>query len=105
MSDDLVGWIRRYCQGFDVNRETLALEVIAELGPEGDYLGSEHTARHFREDWYPRLFDRHHYDRWAQEGGLSLRARAARRVEELLASHRPPPLEAGLRQKIDGLLG
>lgn len=88
---EIVGWIRHALREVEVSEETLALEQIVQKGPDGDYLKEAHTRRHFREHWYPRLFDREPYSQWAARGGKTLAERAAERVEELLR-HRPEPL-------------
>jgi len=103
--DELIGYIRRYCQGIEISDETLALNLIAELGPEGDYLSSEHTLNHYKETWYPRLFNRNHYDGWLAEDGLTLHRRAQKRVEQILKSYTPEPLEGKIKQEIEAILG
>ena len=103
--DELAGYIRHFRRGVEVSDQTLALDLIAELGPEGDYLSSEHTVRHFREGWLPTLFDRNHYDGWAQSGAKSLGQRARERVEELLQSHKPVPLPPKTKSRIAEILG
>jgi len=103
--DELAGWVRRFQRGIEVNEETLALATIEELGPEGDFLSSEHTVRHFRENWMPALFDRRHFEGWAAAGARSLGERARERVEQLLAAHRPAPLSAETRRSIEAILG
>ena len=103
--DELISHIRRYAGGIEVSDETLALDLIAELGHEGDCLATEHTAAHYRRDWYPRLFNRDRYDGWAGEGGRSLGQRARRRVEEILEGHKPEPLDGLIRWQLDDLLG
>jgi trimethylamine--corrinoid protein Co-methyltransferase len=103
--DEVIGYIRRYARGIAVNEETLALDLIAELGPEGDYLSSEHTVNHYRETWYPRLFNRNHFDGWLAEDGQTLGERTRKRVEEILNSHKPEPLDQKIRQEIEEILG
>jgi trimethylamine--corrinoid protein Co-methyltransferase len=103
--DELAGWVRRFRQGIEVNEETLALDTIAELGPEGDFLPSEHTVRHFRESWMPALFDRSHFEGWAAAGGRSLRERAGQRVEQVLAAHAPTPLPPETQRQVREILG
>jgi len=103
--DEVIGYIRHYCRGIEVNEETLALDLIAELGPEGDYLSSGHTVNHYRETWYPRLFNRNHFDGWLAEDGQTLGERTRKRVEEILNSHKPEPLDQRLRQEIEKILG
>ena len=102
--DELINYVKRFMQGLVVNEETLALDVIDQVGPHGDFLGTEHTARHYKEDWYPRLLDRNDFDTWKAAGGKTLRQRARERVEEILSSHRPEPLPKDVQAKIDAIV-
>jgi trimethylamine--corrinoid protein Co-methyltransferase len=103
--NELIGYVRRFTQGFEVSDETLALDLIAEQGPHGEYLSTEHTVEHYKQDWYPALFDRKNYDGWVAEGSKTLHDRAAARVGEILADHRPEPLDSTLREQISSVLG
>jgi trimethylamine--corrinoid protein Co-methyltransferase len=82
--DEIVGWIKRLKQPLQISPESLALDLIAEVGPDGQFLDQEHTLQHVREDWLPDLVDRQLYENWADAGELSLRDRASRKVSELL---------------------
>jgi len=99
--DELIHYVKRFMQGLEVSEETLALDVIDEIGPHGDFLGTEHTKRHYREDWYPQLFDRNSFESWAAAGSKTLRQRASERVEEILAEHEPEPLPPDVQRRID----
>ncbi|HSO28196.1 MAG TPA: trimethylamine methyltransferase family protein [Anaerolineales bacterium] len=90
--DEILGWLDHFLAPVVVDDETLALDEIAKLAPDGQFLDSEHTLRHFRERWYPTLFDRNNYAGWQKRGGQNLQARAAARVEKLLREHQPEPL-------------
>ena len=82
---EIIGWIKAYMQPLVVNDETLALDAIREVvARDGDFLGSDNTLRHFREDHYPDLIDRQNYDGWADEGASLLRDRARSYVKNLL---------------------
>ena len=102
--DELINFVKRFMTGLVVNEETLALDVIDEVGPHGDFLGTPHTLNHFKEDWYPRLFDRTNFENWSAAGGKTLRQRARERVEEILASHQPEPLPPDVQQRIDQIV-
>ena len=99
--DELIHYVKRFMQGLEVSEETLALDVIDEVGPHGDFLGTKHTKRHYREDWYPSLFDRNSFESWAAAGSKTLRQRASERVEEILAEHEPEPLPPDVQRRID----
>ena len=90
--DEVLSWMGHFVRGVDINDETLALDLIDEVGPDGQFLDSDHTLVHFRERWYPQLFDRDNYDGWLGRGGKTLGERAAERVEAILAQHKPEPL-------------
>jgi len=102
--DEIIGWVRRFMEPLVVDEETLALELIERVAPLGDYLGEDHTLEHFHEDWYPGLFDQSNYDRWEKAGSLRLSEKAARRVDELLASHQVPDLPPEVVARIDALI-
>ncbi len=102
--DELINFVKRFMQGLEVSEETLALDVVDEVGPHGDFLGTKHTVEHFKEDWYPNLLDRNNFEGWAAEGGNTLRQRAQARVDEILADHRPEPLPADVQQKLDEIV-
>jgi trimethylamine--corrinoid protein Co-methyltransferase len=82
--DENVSWIKASMKGLEINEETLALDVIHEHALSGDFLGTEHTVRHVREDWQPRLIDRHNYEQWMRGGGMSMRERARVKIDEIL---------------------
>jgi len=85
MCDEVVSWLKAFMQGLEISEETLALDLIHQHGLSGDFLGTEHTLRHVREGWGPRLVDRHNYDQWAERGATSMGERARARVAEILS--------------------
>ena len=103
--DELINYVRRFMQGLEVSDETLALDVIDKVGPHDDFLGTKHTNQHFRQDWYPKLFDRNNFEGWSAAGGKTLRQRAKERVDEILAEHQPEPLPSDVQAKIDEIVG
>lgn len=99
--DELVGWIRRYLRGrLEITEETLALDVIQEVGPDGCFLETKHTLRHCREDWIPRLLDRRDYKGWSEAGSTTLYQRANQLVKDIIETHRPEPLPLAALQRI-----
>jgi trimethylamine--corrinoid protein Co-methyltransferase len=90
--DEILSWLSHFVRGVEITDETLALDLIDEVGPDGHFIDSDHTYEHFRERWYPNLFDRDNYEGWLAQGGQTLAERAATRVEDILANHRPEPL-------------
>ena len=60
--------------------------------------------KHFRERWYPQIFERGNYDQWMEAGGLSLDLRAAQQVDTILEGHQPEPLPEEVRQQVRAIV-
>ena len=85
---EIIGWVKQYMKNIEINDETLALDVIDEVVRQnGDFLSTEHTMRHFKEDYYPELTERANYDTWLENGALTLRQKAKKKVEQILKEH------------------
>ena len=103
--DELISYTKQFMRGMEINEETLALELIHEVGPDGDYLSADHTLKHYKEDWYPKLFDRHNYDEWQAQGEKTLRQRAQEKALNILETHKPEPLPADIQKQLDEIVG
>jgi len=104
VSNEVISMVRRITGGFEINEETLALDLIHKVGPGGEYLTSEHTLKHFKENWSPRLFSRTSYERWQKEGKKDLAARANEKAKEILKIHAPRPLDQGIQAELGEII-
>jgi trimethylamine--corrinoid protein Co-methyltransferase len=100
IADDVLGFLRAATAGVVVDDETLALDVVEELGPTGNYLTHDHTLKHFRKAYYSRLADKRQYSQWAERGATTMEQRAAEQVEEIVSSHEPQPLPPDIQRDI-----
>jgi trimethylamine--corrinoid protein Co-methyltransferase len=103
--DELINYTKQFMKGIEINDDTLALDLIHETGPDGNYLSSEHTLKHYKEDWYPKLFDRRNYDDWKARGEKTLRQRAQEKALKILETHKPEPLPADIQKQLDEIAG
>jgi trimethylamine--corrinoid protein Co-methyltransferase len=100
LDTELFDLVRQIPLGFEVDEETLAVEVIEKVGPGEHFLGEAHTLRHMREAWKARLMDTDTWEAWEEKGRPEPPERAAERVRELLASHEPTRLEPAAEERI-----
>lgn len=92
IADELAGMTRRAVEPFEVNEETIALDVIRAVGPGNTFLGETHTLQHFRELWAPRVLSWEGRLQWETAGSTTLRQRARQRVLHIWETHEVPPL-------------
>ena len=104
MCNDWIHWIRHATGGVDVSPEGMALDVIHELGQNGDYLSHPHTLDHCRDGCYPPLVDMTNYSRWEQQGSLDMTQRAAKMVDRILEKHEVEPLPPEIQRDIHAVV-
>ena len=93
LGDDVIGMTKRLIQGVDVNQETLARDVIQQVGPGGHFLLEDHTYNHFKKElWVPKLLTRQPYETWQSQGAKDMEARVKEKVKEILDTHNVPSL-------------
>ncbi len=103
LCNEIIGWLRRYFSSLEINEDTLALDLIHEIGPDGHFLEADHTYKYVREDWNPTIIDRLDYHRWVEEGSTTLEERANKKVREIIADHRADPLPEDVVQRLNAI--
>lgn len=102
IDNEILGAALHIAKGLEVSRETLAVDVIREVGPGGDFLSHKHTAHNFRKvNWFPKLTNRKKWDPWIADGGKDMRQRANEMARKILADHHPQYLPEDVAQEID----
>lgn len=83
--DEIIGMTKRFMSGFEINEQTLALDMIKRIGPAGHFMEEDHTLERFATDvWYPTIFERGRFEQWHAAGAKDVRERARDKVRELL---------------------
>jgi len=99
-----IRWVKRFVDGFEVSEGTLAVDVIAEIGPAGEFLSHEHTLEYLRPTmWQPYVTDHNDYDTWSGDGAQDYATRARDYAREIVASHEPKALDEDLDPALRGL--
>jgi trimethylamine--corrinoid protein Co-methyltransferase len=98
--------IGRFMEGIAVNDETLAIDLIEEVGPiPGHFLNKEHTRKWWRlEQFVPKAADRLTYPEWMDTGKKSCLDYAKERMEEILATHKATPLTPSQEGDVERIL-
>lgn len=105
ISDQLVDMVKRILSGFEVTEDTLALDVVREVGPGGTFLAHAHTVQHFRQElFFPRLFRRQTIEQWLDSGALMMHAVAHERVVQILEHAGPVDLPPGVDAEMERVL-
>ncbi len=109
IDNDIVGSCLRTLRGIEINEDSLAYDVIAGVGPGGNYLSEEHTLRYMRtESFAPRASDRQPYQQWLDAGSKDSWKRAeevaAQLIREPAENIIPPEIDAKIRDRFPELV-
>ncbi len=105
MCNEHLGFLRAATAGVSTVDDDLALDVIEELGPTGDYMSHQHTLDNFRRAYHSKMVDKRPYSQWEKKGATTMEQRAAERVDKILAEHEAPALpddvQRGIKQIVE----
>lgn len=104
MDNEFARMIKYSLQGIPVNDETLAVDVMHEVGPSRDFLGHDHTFKHMAEQSQPTLIDRRMREDWQAGGSTDLHQRATEKARQILETHRPEPLPDDVLAKMRAIV-
>jgi trimethylamine--corrinoid protein Co-methyltransferase len=105
IGNEICSFINRILQGIEVNPDTLAVEVIREIGVGGEYLTHDHTMEYFKaEHWDAKLGTRLPRDLWEEKGAKDIRTQAREKYKQILATHQPKPLAPEVQKKLQQIV-
>ena len=102
MCNEMIGYVKRIIQGFEICRDRIGVDVIRKVGPGGNFLAEEHTARfHKQEHWRPQFLNRDNPEIWMQKGSKNYGEMVTQKAIEILETHRAEPLPLEVGRAID----
>ena len=100
IDNEIIGMIMRAVEGITVNADTLAFDLLKEIGPGGHFVSARHTRKHMRkEQYHPQLSDRDNREQWEQAGSKTAAARATEKVQSILNCPASGILSPGVRDQ------
>ncbi len=102
IDNEIFRYMRRALQPIEVNEETLALDIIQEIGIGGNYIQSDHTLKHFREELF--LSDLFETMSWAaahEQGLQGMESKALEMAQAIWHQEPEPVIEEDKIKAID----
>jgi trimethylamine--corrinoid protein Co-methyltransferase len=107
IDDELIEIAKRWLRGITVNKDTLAVDVVARVGPRGNYLSDEHTLKALKSG---ELIDLKLAERegrhqvWEAGGKRTLESKAAEKAVSILDTHEVPPLSDEVLRELETIM-
>lgn len=105
MCDEIISFVKRIINGFEINKETLAIDVIREVGPGKEFLSHKHTLKHFKQElWRPLFLNRDDPETWIKKGAPTYGERIKAQTLKILDIHKPESLKENIQLKLNEIL-
>ena len=109
IDNDILGMIMRAVEGITVNEDTIAFDLIKQVGPGGNFVATKHTRRFMRGEHYqPSISDRSNREEWEINGQKVTWKRAAEMVPRIIGKHNyglPVSIRRQVLSEITGIVG
>jgi trimethylamine--corrinoid protein Co-methyltransferase len=90
-----------FLDGFAVDEASLAIGMMAEVGPGGHHFGTAHTQARFETAFYETaVADRQGYDAWVAAGQLDAQQRATKVWQDLLRYYEQPEMDTAVNDAL-----
>jgi len=105
LGDDIISAVSHFADGIQVDDETLALDVIDKVGPEGNFLSEEHTVKFLKQEgWYSSLLNRKQFQAWKAEGSKTVNQRLAEKAHKIIEEDVPPLISNDEMKELDKII-
>jgi trimethylamine--corrinoid protein Co-methyltransferase len=108
IDNEILGMVMRAVAGIKVNDSTLALDLIKEVGPGGNFVAARHTRNFMRREHYrPTLSDQNSREEWEAKGGRAIWQKAGEKARRLIAEPKyrlPAEVREQILSEITGII-
>ena len=103
--DECMAGIKRVAKELVVDTATIAMDVMKDVGPGGNFLAQPHTFQNFKKElWLPGLLERRNWDLWEKDGGKDIYTVAHERMLDMIKTTPENRLSSSSEQKIDAIV-
>ena len=104
-ANELLTFVSRYARGIEINDETLAFEMIKEVGIGGNFLQRRETARKFRKEYYlPEFLNRKRNVAWIAAGKPDIPSQLTEKAKEIIEGEVPVFISEDLERGFDRII-
>jgi trimethylamine--corrinoid protein Co-methyltransferase len=102
--EQLVGW-HKYAGGVSFDDFKDAMAAVREVGPQGHFLGTQHTLEHFESAFFmPTIMDFNSFEQWNAEGAKSHDERGRDMARRMLRDYEEPRLDEGVAEALEDFI-
>ena len=105
LGNEIISATSHFIDGIQVTEETLALDVIDKVGPDGDFLSEETTRKFFKQEgWYSPLLNKKQFQMWKADGSQTVNQRLEEKAHRIIEEDIPPLISTDEMKELDKII-
>jgi trimethylamine--corrinoid protein Co-methyltransferase len=104
LDSEFIRMIKHVLNGFRVDRESLAVDLIKSVGMSGDFISQRHTLEHMQAHSQPEFMDRRRMETWQAAGARDSYQLALEKTRDILQNHQPEPLPDKVQKELKRII-
>jgi trimethylamine--corrinoid protein Co-methyltransferase len=101
LQNEFIGMVLRVVNGITISEESLAMDVIKDVGPAGEFITHDHTFQNFRKLSHPELMNRNSREGWEADGSPDIVDLAYQKSQHILDNYKPVPRSENVQKELD----
>jgi trimethylamine--corrinoid protein Co-methyltransferase len=101
LQNEFLDMVLKVVEGIKVSEENIAMEVIRDVGPAGEFITHEHTYENFRRLSHPTLMNRDTRENWEAAGSPDIVDVAYEKSLDIIENYKPEPRPEDVQKELD----
>ncbi|UCE51493.1 MAG: trimethylamine methyltransferase family protein [Desulfobacterales bacterium] len=103
LQNEFIDMVLKVVNGIQVSEKSLAMDVIRDVGPAGEFITHEHTYQSFKNLSHPELMNRDNRENWEAAGSPDIVDLAYEKSLEVLNTYEPKPRPQNVQKELDSI--
>ena len=103
LQNEFIDMVLKVVNGIQVTEETMAMDVIRDVGPAGEFITHEHTYNNFKKLSSPKMMNRDNRENWEAAGSPDIAEIAFDKSKDILENYKPEPRSETVQKELDSI--
>jgi trimethylamine--corrinoid protein Co-methyltransferase len=101
LQNEFLDMVLKVVEGIKVSEENIAMDVIKDVGPAGEFITHEHTYNNFKRLSHPTIMNRDTRENWEAAGSPDIVDVAYEKSLDILENYKPEPRPEKVQKELD----
>jgi trimethylamine--corrinoid protein Co-methyltransferase len=101
LQNEFLDMVLKVVEGIKVSEANIAMDVIRDVGPAGEFITHEHTYNNFKRLSHPTLMNRDTRENWEAAGSPDIVDVAYEKSLDIIENYKPEPRPEKVQKELD----